>query len=208
MSRNWSCKNTSKLKSAKVTRPYRDNKNLYRINFSVMKDGFPDYRLKFRDKIISLDQVQISRLLRATLNEYRPKCCLHFKTKKGEPRAVTGRIISFYYLPDNQSKYKVGEPFPFVLYFKMSSKYKLPNTLKKIKLNISSKLLPKKIYQYGFCDVYGDKFNKCTDSEYLTAPGISLVPDNGVNKGRSQCMVFRLRPPNSPKSYCKFDIGF
>ena len=208
MSRKWSFTNLRKFKSANVTKPYNNHKNIYRLSFSVMNGGFPDSNVIFNNIKITLDQTQIARLLRATLNEYQPKCCLGYKTKGGKSRAISGKIISFYYLPNNQSKYKVNDKNPFVVYLKLYPQYRLPLNLKNIKINIRSRLLPRKKYQYGFCDTYGSKFKVCTDKEYMSSPGISLVPDNGVSKGRTQCMVFRLRPPQSPKTYCKFDIGF
>ena len=64
---------THKIKPAKITYPYQDNDRICCFRFTT--NGLNNGKIKFANKIIQLDNIQIARLLRATLYEYRPKIC-------------------------------------------------------------------------------------------------------------------------------------
>lgn len=211
----------------KVTASYPHTPRLLRLDFHTHPTEFPASKLRTPlapQKRMRYQLADLVHLLRASLYVYRPRILLLYdeggvkskqKQKKKQQkkqhkpktkRAQTGgRLVAFQ---AEESDTSHGDPIALTLYIRLAPGCRPPSPLRRLSLHFSCPLLPRDRFQYGVCDTLHGKYRVCQDLTYLRSPGRACVPDVGPGRDRTRCSVFRLRPPNTPKSYCKFDFSF
>lgn len=164
------------------------------------QENLANWKLKYRGQTFPMDTREFFNILEDTLVEFVPCGMMAWNTDKKESSLIPIRVKRIRKTPERH--HKVG-------LWKMAIDVRLPpgvelcEKLSNVKIQLRSQLLPKRRYQYGYCNLIHSKYNRCSDKEYLTRPG-SL----GANHKYKRCQVFQLIPGEwSPKIVCRFDVG-
>lgn len=208
----WKAKTTHRIDRGTLQSAVNYNSNMMRLDLFAKNHNVPDWKLRFRNKRITLDQSHILHLLNSTFYGVKPTCQIRYKTPRGKRQVRVARIFATSGAESGHlftlQKYSTSVPKDgyWSLFLKFPRGCKTPKTITNVSVKIQGFLLPKKKFQYGICDTLHADFVPCNDIDYLYNPGKAVVPYTGVSGERDSCSAFLIRPNSNLKSYCKFAV--
>ena len=196
--RQWISHNIDCFDRVDVAKIPNSNGNDYLLYLKVK--NLPTWKLMFRGNDFRMDTREFSNILEDTLVEYTPCGMIAWDTNHEKPHVLPIRIKRVRISPTRIHKLGVWE---LAFDVRIPKGEQLCDTLYDVKFQLRSRLLPKSKYQYGYCNLIHAKYNKCSDSQYLTRPGTL-----GTHHKYQRCQVFQLKPGDwTPKIVCRFDVG-
>lgn len=196
--RQWIAHNIDCFDRVDVAKIPNSSGNDYVLYMKV--ESLPTWKIKYKKDTYSMNTQEFFNILEDTMVEYVPCGLISWDTNQNQPHLARIRVKSIRISPTKIHKLGIWE---------MAFDIRLPkgeticSRLSDVKIQLRSRLLPTRKYQYGYCNLIHAKYNKCSDSEYLTRPGTL-----GTHHKYKRCQVFKLTPGDwTPKIVCRFDVG-